>query len=189
MMDGLRARMFNWSASRKGSQPDKVLSSLGLKKGENVVEIGSGGGYFALRFASQVGPDGKVYCVDVNQPFLEFVAVSARKAKLSNVVTVVDSDKENKLPKGGIDLVFLRGVYHHLEDRSNYFKTVAQYLKPGGRVAVIDYRPEAHIRMGPPPGHRTAPQTIIAEMQSAGYDVLEKHDFLTNLCFIIFKLR
>jgi len=189
MLDGLRARMFNWSASRKGSQPDRILSTLALKKGDRVAEIGSGGGYFALRFAAAVGPEGYVYCIDVNRTFLDLVARNAKKAGLSNVVTVDASEMYSKLPKARMDLIFLRSVYHHLEDRAEYFRKVAGLLRPEGRVAIIDYLPEASLMMGPPPGHRTAPETIIAEMRSAGYDVLGKYDFLTTQAFVIFKVR
>jgi ubiquinone/menaquinone biosynthesis C-methylase UbiE len=189
MLDGLRARMFNWSASRKGSQPDRIMSTLALKRGDRVAEIGSGGGYFALRFAAVVGPKGKVYCIDVNRAFLDLVASSARKAGRSNVVTVDASEMYSKLPKDGMDLVFLRSVYHHLDDRPNYFRKVAGLLRPGGRVAIIDYLPEARLMIGPPPGHRTAPETIIAEMRSAGYKVLGKQDFLATQAFVIFKVR
>jgi len=181
--------MFNNRAANKKSQPDKVLSELSLKEGERVAEIGSGGGYFALRFASSVGPQGRVFCIDVNTNFLKFVADSAKKAGLSNLDTVEASQMYDKLPKGGIDLVFLRSVYHHLEDRTGYFQKIATLLSPKGRVAVIDYLPQASIFFGPPPGHRTAPETIISEMQSAGYEVLAKHDFLETQAFVVFKLK
>jgi len=165
------------------------LSELALKEGEKVAEIGSGGGYFALRFAAAVGPSGKVFCIDVNPNFLKFVEKSAKKAGLTNVQTVLSPQMYDTVLKGSIDLVFLRGVYHHLEDRSEYFRKVAVLLSPKGRVAVIDYRPEVHKAFGPPKGHGTAPQIMIAEMQSAGYEVLSKHEFLQTLSFIIFRVR
>jgi arsenite methyltransferase len=179
--------MFNNRAANKASRPDKVLSELALQNGEKVVEIGSGGGYFALRFASTVGPSGRVFCVDVNPNFLRFVADSAKKAGRSNVETVDASAMYDRLPKGNIDVVFLRSVYHHLEDRTAYFRKVAELMSPNGRVAVIDFLPQASIFFGPPPGHRTAPQTIIEEMQKAGYEVLAKHDFLPTQSYIIFR--
>jgi ubiquinone/menaquinone biosynthesis C-methylase UbiE len=181
--------MFNNRASNKKSQPDKVLSELGLKEGEKVAEIGSGGGYFALRFASTVGPGGHIYCIDVNPNFLSFISDSAKKVGLSNVETIDASQMYDKLPQGGIDMVYLRSVYHHLEDRTGYFRKVASLLSPRGRVAVIDYLPQAKMFFGPPPGHRTAPETIISEMQAAGYEVLAKHDFLETQCFVIFGLK
>jgi arsenite methyltransferase len=181
--------MFNNRAANRSSQPDKVLSELALKEGEKVAEIGSGGGYFALRFATSVGPSGRVFCIDVNPNFLKFIASSAKKAGLSNVETVEASQMYDNLPQGGIDLIFLRSVYHHLEDRAGYFRKVASLLSPKGRVAILDYLPQASIFFGPPPGHRTAPETIISEMRSAGYDVLAKHDFLQTQSYIIFKLQ
>lgn len=189
MLDRIRARMFNRGASRAASQPDRIVSALGLKKGARVADLGSGGGYFSLRFASAVGPGGTVYAIDLKLAFLAFVADQARKAGFGNLETVSVPEMAARIPVSSLDLLFCRDVYHHLSDRSAYFQGIANYLRPGGRVAVIDWLPSASRFAGPPAGHRTSPETIIQEMEAAGYSVAERPGFLARQSFIIFRLR
>jgi ubiquinone/menaquinone biosynthesis C-methylase UbiE len=177
-MDNLRARMFNRKASSSKSRPDEVLQALALKPGETVADIGSGGGYFTWRFAQAVGRKGKVYAVDTNRGFLEFVAAQAREKGLNNVVTVSVLEGVPALPEK-VDLVFMRNVYHHLPARVEYFRKLRAVLKPGARVVIIDY----HRRRF---GHYTAEETIMNDMAQAGYKVKRKLDFLAEQSFTVF---
>ena len=187
MFDGIRARMFNRVASHRISQPDRGVASLGLRNGDVVADLGSGGGFFALRFARDVGPDGKVYAIDVNPAFLGFVDRQAISARLANLKTVPVPKMEEMIPGRSLDFIFCRGVYHHLLERTGYFGKMARHLKPGGRVAIIDYLPSAGRFFGPPAGHRTEPGTIISEMDAAGYSLVQRLDFLERQAFIIFR--
>jgi arsenite methyltransferase len=186
MFDRLRARMFNRSASNPSKQPDRVLAVLGLRTGNKVADLGSGGGYYALRFARETGPEGKVYAVDINPAFLGFIRDGARAVRYENVDTVLVPEIASRIPAGSLDLLFCRDVYHHLTGRTSLFKDLARYLKPAGRVAIIDWLPGASRYFGPPPGHRTAPETIIAEMEAAGFFVLENLDFLKGQSYTLF---
>ena len=178
--------MFNWSASRPSNQPDRILSSLALQIGSNIADYGSGGGYFTLRFARAVGPRGRVFAVDINPSFLSYISDTAAKAGLSNIETVPAPKLANRIQPGSLDLIFSRDVYHHLSNRPAQFSDLARYLKPDGRLAIIDWLPEASRFFGPPAGHRTAPETIIRETQSAGLTVQERHSFLQRQSFFIF---
>ena len=189
MFDRLRARMFNRGASRSSSRPDRILSSLGIKTGARVADYGSGGGYFTMRFARTVGPEGTVYAVDVNPSFLAVIKDAANSSGPKNIETVPVSEIAARIPTGSLDLVFCRDVYHHLLDRTSLFKTLARYLKPEGRLAIIDWLPNAGRFSGPPAGHRTAPETIIREMVAAGFSLSERPDILARQSFTIFKLR
>jgi len=189
MFDRFRARMFNRGASRPSSRPAQILSSLALKPGANVADYGSGGGYFALHFAKEVGPQGKIYAIDINPAFLSFIRESAASSGLNNIETVPVPDIESRIPPISLDLIFCRDVYHHLSDRISLFMSLSSYLKPEGRVAIIDWLPDASRFFGPPAGHRTAPEAIIKEMEAAGFQVLERPDFLPRQSFTIFKLR
>lgn len=189
MFDRFRARMFNGGASRKSGQPEKVLSSLALKPGVHVADYGSGGGYFALRFSNAVGPQGKVYAIDINPAFLAFIKDSADSSGLNNIETVPVADIASRIAPASLDLIFCRDVYHHLSNRISLFMSLSSYLKPTGRVAIIDWLPDASRFAGPPAGHKTAPEAIIKEMDAAGFQVLERPDFLQRQSFTIFKLR
>jgi arsenite methyltransferase len=178
-MANLRAEMFNRRAS--GGRPDKILWALALKNGQKVADIGSGGGYFTWRFAEAVGPKGKVYAVDTDEKFLDFVMEGAKKKGLKNVERVFIKDGVPAIPEK-IDLVFMRNVYHHLQDRVDYFKKLALILRPDARIAIIDYSKRRF-------GHYTAKEVIMGEMDKAGYQVSEVFDFLPGQSFAIFSKK
>ena len=110
----------------------------------------------------------------------ELVLTDARRAGLMNVATVEAADDDPRLPEP-VDWVFTSNTYHHLGDRTAYFERVKElYLRPGGRVAVIDYRPDAA------PGHATDRDTIVREMEAAGFTLTGDHDWLERQWFGVF---
>ena len=117
-----KAEMFNSKASDSKNKPDNVLKALELQRGQNVADVGAGGGYFTLRFAEIVGTDGRVFAVDTDQIFLDFVEKSAKEKGLVNVETVLAAKDTAPLPERRIDLIFMRNVCHHLANRPEYFK-------------------------------------------------------------------
>ncbi|RLE07622.1 hypothetical protein DRJ00_07785, partial [Candidatus Aerophobetes bacterium] len=82
-MKNLQAKMFNKKASNPKNKPDQILEAIALKPGQSIADIGAGGGYFSLRFAEMVGKKGKVYALDTNPGFLEFIKNSAKEKKLN----------------------------------------------------------------------------------------------------------
>jgi len=106
------------------------LEALALQQEQKVADIGAGGGYFSLRFAEAVGKDGRVFAVDTNPKFLEFIKNSAKKKGLANVETVFTAADNPTLPEKSIDLIFMRNVSHHLLNRAEYFKKLRNALKP-----------------------------------------------------------
>ncbi|MCK4713973.1 MAG: methyltransferase domain-containing protein, partial [Candidatus Aenigmarchaeota archaeon] len=167
-------------------RPDEILKALALKPGEKVADIGSGGGYFTLRFAEAVGRKGRVYAVDTNPGFLEFIENSAREKGLDNIETVLVKEGEPALPEGSLDLVFTRSVYHHLPGRIKYFRNLMPALKPDGRVVVLEYTRGGFFRRIF--GHYVDQETIVKEMESAGYKVEKKFEFLPEQSFTVFSL-
>jgi len=186
MLDRLKAWMFNLGASLSSSHLDRILAILGLETGERIADLGSGGGYYTLRFAGEVGPEGKVFAVDINPAYLAFIRNKAKKARFQNVETSLLSDIPSRIPAGSLDLIFCRDAYHHLPDRTALFKDLARYLKPEGRVAIIDWLPSASRLLGPPAGHKTPPEKIHNEMKHAGYYARERLDILPGHSFSIF---
>src|SRR5512145_1384901 len=143
-------------------QPERVVADLGLASGAKVADLGSGGGYFSLRLARAVGPGGRVYAADVDAGMNEHVADEAAEQGLANVATVLAATDDPKLPER-VDLVFTCNTYHHLENRAAYFRAVRErYLAPGGRIAIIEFRPEKF-------SHSTARETIDEELTAAGF--------------------
>jgi len=184
----LQAKMFNRKASDPKNKPEQILRTLTLQPKQNVADIGAGGGYFSLRFAELVGKKGKVFAVDTNSKFLEFITNSAREKGLANVETVLVTNESLTLPEN-VDLVFMRNVCHHIPNRLEYFRKLKDLLKPGGRVAIVEYRSAKRFSFRGMFGHYVPKETIIKEMKEAGYRLQEDLDFLPEQSFAIFSLH
>jgi cyclopropane fatty-acyl-phospholipid synthase-like methyltransferase len=160
-------------------QPERVVADLGLAHGAKVADLGSGGGYFTFRLARAVGPGGRVYAVDVDAGMNEHVAGEAADEGLENVATVLAASDDPKLPER-VDLLFTCNTYHHLGNRAAYFRAVRErYLAPGGRVAIVEFRPEKF-------SHSTARETIDEEMTAAGFRLVKAFDYLDRQHFLVF---
>ncbi|MCF8721824.1 cyclopropane fatty-acyl-phospholipid synthase-like methyltransferase [Nitrospina gracilis Nb-211] len=169
-----------WSEDRdQWQKPEAVIAALHLQPGMTVADLGSGTGYFTHRLAGAVGAGGRVYAVDIDRDLLEEVGLLARKKNLNNVQLVRAAKHDPQLPEP-VDMIFSSNVYHHLEDRAAYFENAKQYLKPGGRVAILDFR-EGAFR------HFTRRATVIEEFELAGYTLVEELTFLPRQNFLIFK--
>ena len=159
--------------------------ALALKPDAAVADIGSGTGYFAVRLAHFV-PQGRVYAVDIEPDMVRYLADRAKREGLDNLTAVAGAPDDARLP-GKVDLVLMVDTYHHVEQREGYFRKLAQSLKPGGRVAIIDFN--AKSAMGPPPSQRIASKRVVAEMAKAGYRLQREHRFLPNQYFLVFQAR
>jgi predicted methyltransferase len=163
-------------------KPHQVIQALGLRPDAVIADIGAGTGYFAVRFANMV-PAGKVYAVDVEPDMVRYLAERAKKEKRANLVAVKGAAGDPRLPEKA-DLVVLVDAYHHIGQRERYFRALAGSLKPGGRIAVIDFRMDSP--SGPPKSARVAPERVKAELAAAGYALTEEHGFLPRQYFLVF---
>ena len=111
MFASLFLRFLNWEASLAGNSPGRIIDSLELKQGQVIADIGSGGGYFTLQFAGNVGKTGKVYAVDIEPKYLDFIGRQSRKEGLDNIILVPAKGGQPDLPEGGLDLAFARNVF------------------------------------------------------------------------------
>ena len=165
-------------------QPDRVLSSLELRPGERVADLGAGGGFFTFRLAKAVGPEGRVYAVDVDEEMLDRLEERAGEEGAENVEVILAKFDDPLLPAEGVDLVFTCNTYHHFEDRSAYFERVRGSLRPGGRVAIIDFNGTSWFNKVF--GHSTPPETIRSELEAAGYALASEHHYLSRQGFLVF---
>jgi ubiquinone/menaquinone biosynthesis C-methylase UbiE len=181
--------MFNRKAGRKTSKADEILKSLSVQPGQIIADIGAGGGFFSFLFSYAVGEDGKVYAVDTNRDFLEYIDQQAREKKRTNIQTVLATEQSVPLPKHSIDLVFIRNVYHHLTNRTEYFIKIKELLRPAARVVIIEYtRKGSRLSFHRRCGHNVPKETIVDEMGKAGYTVAGSFDFLPVQSFTIFTI-
>jgi predicted methyltransferase len=165
-------------------QPEAVLTALALPENAVVADIGAGGGYFTERF-SRALPAGRVLATEVQDGMIERLEKRVRDRHLTNVDVVRASFDAPGLPEGCCDLVFFSSVYKEILGRVAYMRRVRPLLRPGGRVAVLEFRPGAP-GGGPPEAMRLAPETIIAELEAAGFALVERHDFLPRESFLLF---
>ncbi len=117
---------------------DEIVAALGLKSGMAVADVGAGTGLFTRLIAEKVGPEGRVYAVDVAKSFLAHIARDAKNRGYNQVVTVLATQDSTSLPDGSVDLVFLSDVYHHLEKPEKTLASIYRALRPGGWLVVID---------------------------------------------------
>jgi SAM-dependent methyltransferase len=164
-------------------KPHEVIRALALKPDAVVADIGSGTGYFAVRFARMV-PKGKVYGLDTEPDMVKYLAERAKREGLRNLISSKAEAGDPRLPEKA-DLVILVDVYHHVEDRERYFGKLRASLRPGGRVAVIDFRMDSP--EGPPKAVRIPPDQAKAELARAGYVLEREHAFLPNQYFLVFQ--
>jgi len=167
----------------KWQMPDRVVATLQLKPGDVVADLGAGTGYLAVRLARTVSA-GTVFAVDIEPNMVKHLAERAKANGIANLRAVVGGEASPNLPEP-VDVVVLLNVYHHLSNRTDYFKRLLLSLKPGGRVAIIDFRPEAPA--GAPKHMRLSADRINAEMTAAGYAPAGSHDFLPRQNFLVFR--
>ena len=169
-------------------KPDDVVRALGLRPGQVACDVGAGPGYFTLRLARAVGPTGRVYAVDVEPKILEALRERLAKSGLRNVTPVLAIGDDPLLPPGGCDVILIVDTYHHFPDRSAYLGRLAQSLRPGGRIANVDYH-KRETPVGPPLAHRLSREEFLKEAQSAGLVVAEEPTFLPHQYFILLRPR
>ena len=117
---------------------DEVIAKLELKPGDIVADIGSGSGSFSIPMAKAIAPNGILYAVDIDQAMLDHVAGRAQDAGVTNLRTILGEYDDPKLPVKNVDVAFFHRVLHMIEHRQIYLNATAKYLKPDGRVVVID---------------------------------------------------
>ena len=179
------ARVFDDPARDAWQKPHEVIEALAPSPDAAVADIGSGTGYFAVRLAHFV-PKGRVYGVDTEPDMVKYLAQRAKREGLANLESVAGTPDDPRLP-AKVDLALLVDVYHHIDKREAYFSRLRGSLKPGARLAIIDFRIDAP--NGPPKSARVAPERVKAELGQAGYSPVKEHSFLPNQYFLVFEVR
>ncbi len=123
-------------------RPDLLLSLLGLQPGMAVADIGAGTGYHAWRMSEKIGPSGKVYAVDIQPEMLSLLATNMARRSITNVVGVLGTETDPKLPADTLDLALLVDVYHEVDHPHEMLAAITRALKPGGRIAFVEFRGE-----------------------------------------------
>ena len=168
-----------------------MITSLNLKAGDHVADIGAGDGYFTFLLADAVGPEGKVYAVEVTDSKVRKLASRAKNGSYENVEVILGELADPLLPDQTIDLAFLCNTYHHIDRRPEYFSKLKADLRENGRVAIIDLRADLAGIAGllVPQGHTTPRKLLHEEMAEAGYEQVTSFDYLSVQHFEVFAAQ
>jgi len=188
-MTAKKLKRWNRLARSSKYKSKNILKILAVQPGSIIADVGSGGGYYTLLFAQAAGPHGKAVAVDIDPENLSFIKLQAEGMKLGNVETFVTAPDHLTLPSQACNLIFMRNMFHHLPAPEDYFASLAEYLKPDGRVAIIDYKEVSGFSLSFASRHRhfSDPARICAVMQQSGLELAGSYDFLSNQSFQIFK--
>ena len=169
-------------------KPHEVLTALSLKPGEVIADIGAGSGYFTFPIAHHLGPEGKVYAVDVSPDMILHLNRRIRDLKTTNVVSVLADPDDPLLPEQSVNRFFICDVWHHVENPSKYLGMIKKVLKPGGQVIMIDFH-KKELAFGPPMEMKIAREDLIKQMESNGFRLAKEHSFLPYQYFLVFVPR
>lgn len=167
-------------------KPEALVRGLGLAPGMVVADIGAGTGYLSRHLARAVGDDGTVLAVEVEPKLVAHIRKRAEKEKTANVVPVLGSTDDPRLPAKGVDLILILDTYHHIDDRLSYCRRLQRALRPGGRVAIVDWH-KRDLPVGPEADHKLSREHVLGEMEAAGWRLVEEPDLLPYQYVLVFR--
>lgn len=153
---------------------DLLVNALQLRTGDDVADIGAGSGYFTLPLARAVAPEGTTFAVDVQPEMIDFLAARARTEHIDNITTVLSKIDDVCLAPQSVDLVLLVDSYHEFDHPWEMMRSIMRALRPGGRVALVEYRgedPDVPIK----PLHKMTEVQARIEIEAAGF-IFERND-------------
>jgi predicted methyltransferase len=156
-------------------KPDQIMDALSVADGSVVADIGAGAGWFTIRLARRVGPNGTVYAQDVQRQMLEAIRRRVTREGLQNVQARLGSGTDPNLPPAALDAILVVDVYPEVDDRVTFLRNLVRALKPNGRLGVVNFKPGSG-GPGPSPteGVRVGSAAVEADAQSAGLRVLAR---------------
>jgi ubiquinone/menaquinone biosynthesis C-methylase UbiE len=166
-------------------RPDQVMDALAVAEASHVADIGAGGGWFTIRLARRVGPNGKVYAEEVQSEALKAISRRVTAEGLTNVKTVLGLGSDPRLPVGTLHAVLIVDALHESEDRVTFLRNVARSLRPEGRIGVVDFKLEGG-GPGPATEERVSPEIVMRDAAAAGLRLLSQETFLEYQYFLIF---
>ncbi len=160
-----------------GEDMKRLVPILDLREGLTVADIGAGGGELTVRLAKQVGPEGRVYATEIESSRIDRIRRRAEEDGLKNVTVLDAHATRTNLPDGCCDAIVIRNVYHHFDDPAAMNKSLYASLKPGGRLAIIDFSPSRGRTTAATPvnrdqdsSHGVDADTVSKELVDAGFE-------------------
>ena len=168
-------------------RPDQVMDALGIAERSAVADIGAGGGWFTIRLAGRVGPNGIVFAEDIQPRTVEAIKRRVTRAQLTNVRPILGTSLNPGLPSP-VDAVLIVDAYHEMDQPKVTLRNIAAALKPNGRIGIVEFKKDGW-GPGPPMEERVDPERVIRDAEAAGLRLVSRPDFLRYQYLLIFARR
>jgi len=166
-------------------RPDQVMDALNIAEGSVVADLGAASGWFTIRLARRVGPNGRVYAEDIQPQMIEVINRRLPKENVKNVVTRLGTADDPKLPVGELDAVLIVDAYLEMERPVTLLRNAARALKPNGRLGIVEFT-MAGGGPGPPMDERVDPERVIREASEAGLRLIARPNILRYQYMLVF---
>lgn len=167
-------------------RPDKIMDALGVAEASVVADLGAGSGWFTIRLADRVGPNGKVFAEDIQRPMIQAIKVRVERMGLKDrVTTVLGTANDPRLPEP-VDAVLIVDAYHEMENPVLLLRNVAKSLKPKGRIGIVQHTKDGG-GPGPAMDERVDPEVVIRAAQAAGLVLRSRETFLKYQYMLVFE--
>lgn len=162
----------------------QTIEPLDIKKGETIIDIGVGGGLLTFEFSRLVGSKGFIIAADIKRNLLNNIEEQKKVFRIKNIKTLY-VEKVEDLQEFKYDLIYMRNVFHHIENPIDYFSKLRECLKEDGRIAIIDWNEKAGFFLKKF-GHYTVEQDILDVMNKSGFKLKNSYGHLKLQSFNIF---
>jgi predicted methyltransferase len=169
-------------------RPDQIMDAMAIAEASIVADIGAGAGWFTIRLARRVGPNGLVYSEEVQPEALTAISRRVTAEGLTNVRAVLGQPGDPRLPRSRLHAALIVDAYHEADERVSLLRNLAKSLRPDGRIGVVDFKLEGG-GPGPPSEDRVSPETVVNDAKQAGLRLLSEEKFLPFQYFLIFGLE
>jgi ubiquinone/menaquinone biosynthesis C-methylase UbiE len=167
-------------------RPDQVMDELGIAEGSVVADLGAGGGWFTIRLARRVGPNGTVYAEDIQHEMIEAIKRRVdREGLTKRVEPTFGYSADPRLPSGVLDAALIVDAYHEMVQPVTLLKNLARSLKPTGRIGIVNFTKEGG-GPGPPMEERVDPERVIRDARAAGLRLTSRPNFLRYQYMLVF---
>jgi cyclopropane fatty-acyl-phospholipid synthase-like methyltransferase len=170
----------------ESEKPEELLDALGIEKGDVVADIGAGPGFFSLRAAQHVGPRGKVFAVDVQQEMIDGLRRMTQKAGLENIVPILGSVEDPKLPENSVDEVLIIIAYHEFSHPAEMMHHIYTAMKRDARMLIVEYKaedPDSRVS----PAHKMRATDILSEISGFGFRLDKVIDMIPTQHVFVFR--
>jgi len=166
-------------------QPDRVMDELLIAEGDRVADVGAGGGWFTIRLAHRVGPNGVVFAQDIQPAMLASIRRRVGREGLTNVQTILGTPEDPNL-EDSLRAVLMVDVYPSLVDPVPMLRRVAASLAPNGRIGIVDFKTDGAGGPGPEVSERVDADVIKRNAFEAGLVLIKEESFLRYQYFLVF---